>query len=54
MSSNQLLEEMGDNRNWKLASLMTVLDRLAEKGAVHCDRITRTFIPHWCPRRSIS
>lgn len=42
MTSNQLLEEMGDNRNWKLASLMTVLARMAEKGAVHCDRTTRT------------
>ena len=42
VTSNQLLEEMGDNRNWKLASLMTVLARMAEKGAVHCDRSTRT------------
>ena len=42
MTSNQLLEEMGDNRNWKLASLMTVLARMAEKGAVYCDRTTRT------------
>ena len=42
MTSNQLLEEMGDNRNLKLASLMTVLARMAEKGAVHCDRTTRT------------
>lgn len=42
MTSNQLLEEMSDNRNWKLASLMTVLARMAEKGAVHCDRSTRT------------
>lgn len=42
MTSNQLLKEMGDNRNWKLASLMTVLARMAEKGAVYCDRSTRT------------
>ena len=42
MTSNQLLEEMGDNRNWKLASLMTVLARMTEKGAVYCDRTTRT------------
>lgn len=42
MTSNQLLNEIGDNRNWKLASLMTVLARMAEKGAVHCDRTTRT------------
>lgn len=42
MTSNRLLEEMGDSRNWKLASLMTVLARMAEKGAVYCDRTTRT------------
>ena len=42
MTSNQLLGEMGNNRNWKLASLMTVLARMAEKGAVYCDRSTRT------------
>ena len=42
MTSNQLLDEVGENRNWKLASLMTVLARMAEKGAVHCDRTTRT------------
>lgn len=42
MTSNRLLEEMGNTRNWKLASLMTVLARMVEKGAVHCDRSTRT------------
>lgn len=42
MTSNQLLQEIGNNRNWKLASLMTVLARMAEKGAVYCDRTTRT------------
>ena len=42
MTSNQLLEEMGASRSWKLASLMTVLARMAEKGAVYCDRTTRT------------
>ena len=42
MTSNQLLDEMGTERNWKLASLMTVLARMAEKGAVYCDRSTRT------------
>ena len=41
MTSNQLLEEMADTRNWKLASLMTTLARMAEKGAVYCDRSTR-------------
>ena len=42
MTSNQILDEMGDTRNWKLASLMTALSRMAEKGAVYCDRSTRT------------
>lgn len=42
MTSNQLLDEMGDKRNWKLASLMTTLARMAAKGAVYCDRSTRT------------
>lgn len=42
MTSNQLLDEMGNTRNWKLASLMTVLARMVEKGAVYCDRSTRT------------
>lgn len=42
MTSNQLLDEMGTDRDWKLASLMTVLARMAEKGAVYCDRTTRT------------
>ena len=42
LTSNQILEEMGNERNWKLASLMTVLSRMAEKGYVHCDRSTRT------------
>ena len=42
MTSNQILGEMGDTRSWKLASLMTALSRMAEKGAVYCDRSTRT------------
>ena len=42
MTSTQILDEMGDTRNWKLASLMTALARMAEKGAVYCDRSTRT------------
>ena len=42
MTSNQLLDEMGDKRNWKLASLMTTLARMAAKGAVYCDGSTRT------------
>ena len=42
MTSNQILDEIKDNRQWKLASLMTTLARMAEKGAVYCDRTTRT------------
>lgn len=42
LTSNQILSEMGETRNWKLASLMTVLARMAEKDAVYCDRSTRT------------
>lgn len=41
-TSNEILEELKDCRNWKLASLMTVLARIAEKGYVCCDRSTRT------------
>lgn len=41
-TSNQILREIEDKRNWKLASLMTVLARMVEKGAVCCDRSTRT------------
>lgn len=42
LTSNEILEELKDYRNWKLASLMTVLARMAEKGYVSCDRSTRT------------
>lgn len=42
LTSNQILQELEDKRKWKLASLMTVLARMAEKEAVICDRSTRT------------
>lgn len=42
MTSNQILDEIKDDRQWKLASLMTTLARMADKGAVYCDRTTRT------------
>ena len=42
MTSNQILDEIKDDRQWKLASLMTTLARIADKGAVYCDRTTRT------------
>ena len=32
MTSNQILDEIKDNRKWKLASLMTTLARTADKG----------------------
>ena len=42
MTSNEILEEVKDVIDWKLASLMTTLARMADKGYVHCDRSTRT------------
>ena len=42
MTSNEILEGMKPQRDWKLASLMAVLARMAEKGYVYCDRSTRT------------
>ncbi|MDE6219395.1 MAG: BlaI/MecI/CopY family transcriptional regulator [Lachnospiraceae bacterium] len=42
MTSNGILDEMKGQRDWKLASLMTVLARMVEKGYVYCDRSTRT------------
>ena len=42
MTSNEILDEMKGRRDWKLASLMTVLARMVDKGYVYCDRSTRT------------
>lgn len=42
MTSNQILEEFKDILDWKLASLMTALARMVDKGYIHCDRSTRT------------
>ena len=42
LTSNEIFNEIGTSRSWKLASLMTVLARMAEKEAVYCDRSTRT------------
>ena len=42
MTSNQILEETRVELGWKLASLMTALARMVDKGYVHCDRSTRT------------
>lgn len=46
MTSNEILEEIKAHRDWKLASLMTVLARMDEKGYVYCDRSTRTNYYH--------
>ena len=42
LTSNEILEKVKDKLQWKLASLMTVLARMVEKGYVYCDRSTRT------------
>lgn len=42
MTSNQILDELKEQLDWKLASLMTALARMVDKGYVHCDRTTRT------------
>lgn len=42
MTSNQILDEVRDRLDWKLASLMTALARMVDKGYVYCDRSTRT------------
>ncbi len=42
VTSGRVLEELSKYKNWKLPSLMTALNRLAEKGFVFCDRSTRT------------
>lgn len=42
MTSNEILDNADGAFNWKLASLMTVLSRMADKGYVYCDRSTRT------------
>ncbi len=42
MTSGEILEAFNGNLGWKLSSLMTVLERMAKKDYVHCDRSTRT------------
>ena len=42
VTSGKILEELSGCMSWKLPSLMTALNRLAEKGFVCCDRSTRT------------
>lgn len=42
VTSNQILQELQEYRNWQLSTLMTSLARMADKGFVHCDRSTGT------------
>lgn len=42
LTSNQILQELQQYRNWQLSTLMTALARMANKGFVHCDRSTGT------------
>ena len=42
LTSNEILEKVKDKHQWNLASIMTVLARMVEKGYVYCDRSTRT------------
>ncbi len=42
VTSNFILKELSPYHKYKLASLMTSLQRLAVKGFVYCDRTTRT------------
>lgn len=42
LTSNQILQELHQYRNWQLSTLMTALSRMANKGFVHCDRLTGT------------
>lgn len=41
-TSGEILEDLEGCVDWKLSSLMTALNRLADKGFVSCDRSTRT------------
>lgn len=38
VSSSYILDQLRDKRNWALATLMTVLARLVEKGFLHCEK----------------
>lgn len=42
LTSNYILEQLHNRRNWALSTLMTTLTRLSDKGFVLCDRSTRT------------
>lgn len=40
VTSNWILKELKERRQWQLSTLMTSLTRLADKGFVSCDRST--------------
>lgn len=40
VTSNFILKELQERRNWKLSTLMTSLARLTDKGFISCDRST--------------
>ena len=40
VTSNYILKELQERRNWQLSTLMTSLTRLADKGFISCDRST--------------
>lgn len=40
ITSNFILKELQERRNWKLSTLMTSLARLTDKGFISCDRST--------------
>ena len=42
MTSNEILADVKNKLDWKLAGLMTALARMVNKGYVYCDRSTRT------------
>lgn len=42
LTSNEILDGVSDKLEWKLASLMTALARMVDKGYVYCDRSSRT------------
>lgn len=46
VSSSYILERLSDKRGWALATLMTVLARLAEKGFLVCKKQGRNNLYH--------
>lgn len=42
VSSSYILDQLKDKRKWALATLMTVLARLVDKGFLHCEKEGRS------------